>query len=70
MAVDMNRIEQRARELMLFPDEKAAYIRLLTIGGRTEFEIICPDCHSKFQSYETETLKHVRLCKLLRKEAN
>jgi hypothetical protein len=59
----------RARELMLNPADKAAYLRLMLQGGRTEFQVICPDCGERFESYETNTLRHVRQCVALRSAA-
>ena len=62
-------IERRARELMLMPLDKAAYIRLME-GQRSEYQVQCPCCLVWIKTYETEILKHVRTCKALRIEEN
>jgi hypothetical protein len=60
--------EKRARELMLFPDERKAFLKLMTKGDRGEYHIYCPACKSRIETYELTILKHVRTCKELREE--
>ena len=56
----------RARELMLNPEDRAAYLRLMLQGERGDFTVQCPDCSARMQTYESDVLKHVRTCVALR----
>lgn len=57
--------EQRARELMLNPNDKAAYLTLVN-GERGEYTMKCAGCGKSIQTYESDILKHVRTCEQLR----
>lgn len=62
-----NPIETRARELMLDPADKAAYMRLMG-GDRGDYHVYCPGCQVRLDTYETTILRHVRTCVQLRTE--
>lgn len=61
-----NAFERRARELMLNAIDTIAYLRLMRDSERGEYHVTCPDCGERFQTYETETLRHIRACMPLR----
>jgi hypothetical protein len=59
----MKRHEQRARELMLFPDVARAYVALYTHWDR---HFVCPACGDSLDGYETTILRHVHTCAALK----
>ena len=57
--------EVRAAELLLNDVDRASYLKLMN-GRRGEFTVTCEACGRTFQSYEKDTIDHIRSCERLR----
>lgn len=56
---------ERARQLMLTPVQRAAFV---TLSVYADARRKCPSCGQPINRYESERVTHARLCKQLRSD--